>query len=73
MTRPQPGFVRSIIPWSYANSAPVKEELDRRLGVNRYRLSVCNLCTLPLLSYAYILKDSAWTVCSRCYSQAWLN
>ncbi|KAK1999892.1 hypothetical protein LX36DRAFT_655047 [Colletotrichum falcatum] len=39
MSRPQPGWVRSIIPWCYSNAGPVKAELDRRLGANRYKLS----------------------------------
>ncbi|KAF0328582.1 hypothetical protein GQ607_003994 [Colletotrichum asianum] len=35
----QPGVVRSYIPWCYANSGPVKKELDKRLGAHKYSLS----------------------------------
>lgn len=46
----QPGVVRSYIPWCYANSGPVKKELDKRLGAHKYSLSVGGEANLPLMA-----------------------
>ncbi|KAK1965429.1 purine and uridine phosphorylase [Colletotrichum sublineola] len=55
-------LVRSIIPWYDANTAPIKAELDRRLGANRYKLSVSTFFSISLLLYTYFIRFSMDTI-----------